>query len=242
MQKAPQPESSGFVKTLNNMGYMTSSLDPFSRQFVEFALRSPGPALDVGAAYGVASLAALELGATVISNDIDARHLEVLRSRVPAAQLDRLTTIAGAFPGELKLGKGSIGAALIARVLHFFPGTLIDQSFEALSEWLAPGGKVFIVAETPYLRNFQKFIPEYERRRAAGDRWPGFIDDVQALDPERGKFLPKTMHLLDPDVLSRSATQAGLTVEKCQTINRTDFPDDLRFDGRESVGLIGVKK
>ena len=33
----PEVESTGFIKTLNNMGYMTSTLDEFSQAFVDFA-------------------------------------------------------------------------------------------------------------------------------------------------------------------------------------------------------------
>ena len=46
----PKPEPNGFVRTLNNMGYMTSGLDPYSQAFVDFAPGAPGPCLDVGAA------------------------------------------------------------------------------------------------------------------------------------------------------------------------------------------------
>ena len=86
----PTPEVSGFVRTLNNMGYMTSALDPYSLAFTTFAPAAPGPALDIGAAYGIATLAALAGGARVIANDIDARHLDILSSRAPQEFRSRL--------------------------------------------------------------------------------------------------------------------------------------------------------
>src|ERR1700741_2662682 len=82
--KMPEAEPNGFVRNLNNMGYMTSGLARYSRKFVAFAAETGRPCLDVGAAYGVATLAALEAGARVISNDIEPRHLEILRERAPA--------------------------------------------------------------------------------------------------------------------------------------------------------------
>jgi hypothetical protein len=57
----------GFVQTLNQMGFMTTSLDPISQRFVDFAPHAPGPALDIGAAYGVASIRLTGAGASKIS-------------------------------------------------------------------------------------------------------------------------------------------------------------------------------
>ena len=39
--KMPQAEENGFIPTLNQMGYMTSSLDPFSKEFVDYAGKFP---------------------------------------------------------------------------------------------------------------------------------------------------------------------------------------------------------
>lgn len=234
----PDPESNGFVKTLNNMGYMTSTLDPYSEEFVRFAPQAPGPALDIGAAYGVATLAALKAGARVCANDLDPRHLEILFARTPYEQRGRLELKCGSFPDGIEFTTSSLGAVLIARVLHFFDGPAIERSARKLFEWLAAGGKAFIVSETPYLKNFQSFIPIYEKRKRSGDPWPGFVADVMAIAPERGKSLPPRIHFLDPDVLRRIFSQAGFAIEKVGTMPRPDFPEDLRLDGRESVGLI----
>jgi len=239
--KMPEAEPNGFVRTLNNMGYMTSQIDVFSREFVEFAPHAPGPALDIGAAYGVATLEALREGARVIANDIDGRHLEILRDRAPEGDRDRLELLPGAFPEGLKLESGAVGAVLICRVLHFFDGSMLDNAAQELFRWVAPGGKVFVVAETPYLKNFQSFIPTYEARKAAGDPWPGFVDDVMAIAPDRGASLPPKMHFLDPEVLSRVFRQAGFIIEKAQTFARPEFPEDIQLDGRESVGLVARK-
>ncbi len=236
----PTPEANGWVKTMNNMGFMTPTLDVFSQAFVEFSLQAPGEVVDIGAAYGVATLAALERGATVIANDVDSRHLEILAERAGPHE-DRLTVISGAFPNELDFMPGSVGAILICRVLHFFDGATIEQSIQKLSRWLAPGGKVFIVAETPFLKNFKTFIPVYESRIQSGATWPGFVEDVMAIDPVRGVALPKQMHLLDPTVLSQVLTKNGFVIEKAETFARPEFPLDLQLDGRESVGVIARK-
>ncbi len=236
----PAPETNGFVRTLNNMGYMTSTLDRYSQLFIEAATTARYPVLDVGCAYGVASLAALEAGASVIANDIDARHLQILQARVSGDQKDRLQICSGAFP-DLPFSPEILEAVLIARVLHFFNGSALERSAACVFDWLIPGGKVFVVAETPFLGNLRSFIPIYEARRKAGDLYPGFLDDVLSVAPDRGKFLPAEMHFLDPEVLERVFTAAGFVVQEAVMFARVDFPEDIQLDGRESVGLVASK-
>jgi len=239
--KMPNAEPNGFVKTLNNMGYMTSTLDPFSQAFVDFSSKSSCPVLDIGAAYGVATLKALAKGASVIANDIDQRHLDILWERAPKSQRSRLQLKPGSFPHELHFTSNSIRAVLIARVFHFFSGPLIEESIAKIHEWLIPEGKLFIIAETPYLKSLQKFIPLYEERKREGNLWPGFIKDIAAFAPDRAKNLPLQMNMLDPEILVRVLTKAGFKVEKAHTFARPDFPVDLQLDGRESVGVIARK-
>lgn len=237
----PTAEPNGFVKTLNNMGYMTSTCDPFTEEFVEFSRNQNKPVLEIGAAYGIATKKALAVGATVIANDIDARHLEIIADEVGADEQSRLTLLPGDL-NEIHLPERSVSAVLVCRVLHFFTGPQIESVAGKLYQWLESGGRVYIVAETPYLKNFQSFIPAYENKKLQGAEWPGYIDDVMAVAPERGEFLPKQMHLLDPDVLKRVFESVGFKTVKCHTIGRTDFPEDIQLDGRESVGYVGEKR
>lgn len=242
MNKMPAPEPNGFVKTLNNMGYMTSGLDAYSQAFADFAPGAPGPALDIGAAYGVASLAALRKGARVIANDIDDRHLEILRGRVRPHLHSRLTLMPGSFPDGIAFPPGSLGAVLICRVMHFFDGPAIERAAAQALRWLAPGGKVFVVGETPFIGTAKAFFPTYEARLKAGDPWPGIVENVGAHDPKRAGNLPSRMHLLDEGTLRRVFTQAGFVIEKLGTFARPEFPPDIQLDGRESVGLIARKQ
>lgn len=241
MTGMPEPEPNGFIKTLNGMGYMSAGLDQYSRAFADFAPKAQGKSLDIGAAYGVATLAALEAGASVIANDLDERHLKILWERAPAAQRPRLTLMPGAFPDGLDLPAGTLGAVLICRVMHFFDGPSIERAARKVHAWLAPGGKVFVVSETPYLRTALTFFPTYEARVKAGDPWPGIVENVGAHDPKRSALLPKRMHLLDEAVLTRVFAQAGFAVEKSGMFARPDFAPDIQLDGRESVGLIARK-
>lgn len=239
--KMPLPEPNGFVVTLNQQGYMTSTVDVFMQSFIDFAGTINKPVVDIGAAYGVATIPALVKGATVIANDLDERHLLILRERVPETLKEKLSLYPGRFPDELSFKSSSIGAFMIARVVHFFSPEKLIESAEKLFEWLDVGGKVFLTAETPYLKNWESFIPIFEQRKKEGNLWAGFVDDVMKYAPERGKFLPKTMLFLDPSVLRIVFENAGFEIEKVDFLSRPEFPEDLRRDGRESVGLICKK-
>ncbi|NDC39219.1 MAG: class I SAM-dependent methyltransferase, partial [Proteobacteria bacterium] len=196
----PPAEACGFVPTLNGHGYMTNFCDGYMRAFVNHSAQCLRPVIDIGAAYGIATLGALANGATVIANDLDIRHLQILEQRVEPRHRTRLRCMEGAFPFGLSVDCGSLDAALLARVAHFFDGPKLTAAVETLWNWLAPGGHVFLTAETPYLGNFRDFIPIYEQRRKAGAEWPGYIEDVQRVTKTRGAALPPTMHFLDPEV------------------------------------------
>ena len=124
--------------------------------------------LEIGAAFGAASLQALAKGAKVFCNDIDPSNLAVVRNRhvkVDGIQQEsvtgddsKLVLVPGSFPDELAgLPKNYFDAILICSVLHFFTGEQIEKSLEQLSIHLKPGGKLFVVCETPYLKNWHVY-------------------------------------------------------------------------------------
>ena len=80
------PESlyEGLVPTMNKTGFMTAELDEYSKKFAVFAGERgvlDEESLDIGCAYGVATLAALEKGARIFACDIELKHLEILDQR-----------------------------------------------------------------------------------------------------------------------------------------------------------------
>ncbi|HMT02473.1 MAG TPA: hypothetical protein PKD00_04075 [Burkholderiales bacterium] len=100
-----------------------------------------------------------------------------------------------------------------------------------------------IVCETPYLRNWQKFIPEYEHRVIQGWNWPGEINNPADFESSgRASTLPKFVHWLTKDILDQILIKTKFTIEKSSYIDRIgQFPNDLLLDGRESVGAIARK-
>ena len=231
----------GFVTTLNNMGWMTTELDPYSQAFIDLSRNAKQPALELGAAYGQVSRLALAAGAEVVSNDLDPRHLEYLEQHVNADERQRLTCVSGAFPTDLAFPKQYFAAILACRILHFLSGEQLDHGLDLIYQWLIPQGQVFVTCETPYLINWQTFIPEFLARKARHEAWPGI---VEAARYETGGYkagIPDYIHLFDTDTLSALFIRHGFTVVQCGYINRKNWPDNLRLDGRESVGIIAAK-
>lgn len=241
------PEKNGFIPTLNKTGYMTSSLGPYSKAFVESTslFTEKQKAIEIGAAYGVATLEVLGLGKNILANDLDLQHLDILKSRAQELGMDtsRLWLAPGDFLVSLadKTLAGQFSSLLCSRVLHFLTPTEIEKSFGLMAELLKVGGNLYVVNETCYLKNFQHFIPTYEKRFGQGEVFAGHVPDVAAIDPSRGKNLPDSMTFFDVRTLRHLADKNGLEVIECGTFARPEFPEDLRLDGRESVGLIAKK-
>lgn len=228
----------GFVPTLNQLGYSRTQVDAYMEAFIAFAQTSAAPVADIGAAFGVATIPALEAGASVIAVDLDERHLEILKSRVSSSC--RLRTIVAEFPEGLRLEDRSIGAFLLSQVLHFLSPARLELAVRRVYDWLVDGGKVYVTAVSPYAAAWQSFVPVYEAARDAGEPWPGFLTDMPRYAPTY-KARVSSMLLLDPDTLSRVFREAGFTIEKAELIARPDLPPHLQLDGRENVGLIARK-
>ena len=237
----PAPIKEGrLIPTMNKFGSMlTKVIEPID-QFIEEAARSPHWCLDIGSAYGIHTLAAIEAGAKMVALDLDPRHLEILRSQVPADKQDRVRTVLGAFP-DADLPSAEFGAILACRVLHFLDGPTLEVAARKLLDLLVPGGKVYIRAMTPYSNTFKRVIPTYEARRAKGDRWPGFIiNPADYIDDEEERANCNSQaHFLDPDVFARTFIAAGFIIERSEFV-AVDVPN-IKLDGRESVVVIARK-
>lgn len=207
---SPLPD---LIPTLNHTGWMTKGLDAVSQAFTEYAGTLDSEVLDIGCAYGVATLAALAAGARVLASDMEPRHLEILGQRTPPADRGRLRCQAGTMP-EIDFPAASFGAILCARAVHFLHGKDIELTVRKMHDWLIPGGRLYLVADSPYIGPWATAAPEYERRKAAGDPWPGFIADFRSLLPASADTSSQAAFLnpLDPDILRRVAVTAGFEV------------------------------
>ena len=119
--------------------------------FVRFAERSRGTLLDVGCAYGVATIPALQAGATVIGCDIAADHLDRLQKLTLESLCARLQATSAAFPYDLDLDDQSLDGVHTSNVLHFLDGPEVEQALRVVYRWLKPRGQVFVLVASPYL-------------------------------------------------------------------------------------------
>lgn len=232
---APKP-----IPTRNHTGWTSNQLNEVSELFVDFCVTATLPVLDIGAAYGIATHAALKAGATVIANDSDSAHLKILFDSTPETAKARLVQIPGRFPRHLQFAEGSLGAVHASNVFHFLTGPQLENGAASIAHWLAVGGKVFVQASTPWQAPFASFIEEFENRRT--EKFPGWIPDAhQRFDHPKISQIPPAIHLLDDVTLARLFTEAGLEVERCWLYRRRDLAKGLQFDGRECCGLIARK-
>ena len=225
------------IVTLNKQGYMLTSLHEYSQAFVDFSAIAPGPVLDIGAGYGVASIPALERGAHVIANDIDNRHLEILKKIAPKSCKDKLELKIGKIPGEVNFSENSLGAVLASGVLHFLCGEELEKAIDQIYKWLKPGGKLFFASTTPYAQLYHKFLPLYLERKKAGQKWPGFIENIVQYTPEIAHEIPETINLLDIDILESIFLKAGFHIEKIGFFNISDN-DNISIAGDSVLGAI----
>ena len=124
-------------------------------------------------------------------------------------------------------------------MLHFLDGPQIETTVAKMHEWLQPGGRLYIVADTPYTGPWYIHADAYEQKKAAGDPWPGFCDDYAGLlppgtDPEGH---PDFINPLDPDILTRVCSAAGFNVIKAEILSAST----PGARGNEHAGIVAEK-
>lgn len=230
------------IPTRNQTGWASNQLNEVSERFVAHCRSVSLPVLDIGAAFGLASLAALDAGATVIANDLEPAHLSEIASAVPPAHAARLILIPGRFPRQLRFAANSLSAVHASNVFHFLAGPQLELGLSSIAHWLAPGGRLFVQAATPWQKPFQAFVPVFEARQALRAPWPGWMENTKEYSSHRRlSQIPPSLHLLDSQTLRHAAEAAGLAVEDAWLYRRRDLPASLFLDGRECAGLIAGK-
>lgn len=225
--------------TRNKTGWTSNVPNELSQLFIAYSASTTQPVLDIGAAFGVATIPALAAGATVLANDSDPDHLAALEGLTPPRLRPRLRLLPGRFPHDLDLPAQSLAAVHASNILHFLTSDELVAGFQKIAAWLAPGGRLFVQAGTPYQQPFAALVPLYEARVAAGNPWPGWVEDARAISTHKKlSQIPRSLHLLDELVLRRLATSADLQIERLWTYRRHDLPRSMHLDGREGVGLV----
>lgn len=239
---AMPPECDGSVVTLNAMGYMVAQPDQYIQDFISYAslYTEKHKFLDIGAAYGVATLPVLAHSPVqIVANDLDPRHLEILYSKVPDNHRQRLQIISGAFPHDLSFPPETFQGILASRVLHFLKGNDILKALKDLYTWLKPGGCLFLIVMTPYMANLKNFIPHFERSKASGVPWPGYIEDTSLYySTERQCEVPPFLTVFDQDLICDLVQKTGFVVEKSHYTPTAMIASDMRLEGRENISVL----
>jgi SAM-dependent methyltransferase len=225
---------------MNGRGFMLETLDDFSRAFVDHASNTQHPVLDIGCAYGVATLAALRGGARVCASDMDARHLAVLEDRISIDQKPRLTTQVGQLP-SIEFPRASFAGILASRVLHFLAGNDVEEAMKGVQSWLIPGGRLFLVIDTPYMPPWDSSASTYERLKSQGEKWPGLLPDFSRYiaDGADNRDHPEFLNPMDPDILGRICEDVGLTVIRKQFMGLQSR--GASTTGNEHAGCEAIK-
>src|SRR5882757_3827933 len=197
---------------------MSPALDELSLKFLIWARQSERDCVDIGCGEGLASVALVARGGRVVALDPDENALFSLRRQIPPVQHRRLKTCVGRLP-DVDFKTAHFAAIHVARVLHCLEVSDFEHSLRKFFRWAYPHGKLFISALTPLGTFWQPFGTEYRRRRAAHQRWPGYIEDLSQFFPH-WTGSATSVHLLDDSVLCRELESAGFIIEevKCSPL------------------------
>lgn len=240
--KMPAPFTKYLVKTLNQRGVVSLFLDKYAKQFIDYASKQQGPVLEIGAAYGAVSIAALKAGATVIANDIESQHLQILYDETPEEYRSRLTLLPGKFPDILTATGLSLSGCFVSRTLGHLSRSELQRGFQSIFSCLQANSKFFIITGTPYTNTFKELIPIYEQRVLNKEEWPGYFTGLKKLVEEQfSPNIPDEINFLDETVLTRELSKVGFIIEECHLFERKDLPPSLSLDGREALVAVAKK-
>jgi len=233
-----------FVMTLNGKGPVTAYLDQYAMEFIHYATQQTGPVLELGAAYGFLTIQTLKEGGTVIANDLDPRHLQILYNQTPATCRNRLTLLPGEFPGNVNLSPQSIAGCYVARMLGYLEPGELQKGLEKIFTWLQSEKKLFIISAIPYSFRaiFKNIVSIYEQRVNENIEWPGYFTNLkQIVGGNYVNYGPNVHHFLDGKILTRELERVGFIVETVEVFARKDLPEWALGDGRDAVAVIARK-
>ena len=236
----PKAYIPGLIPCLNGRGFMEQDLNNISKSFVEESSELEGLSLDVGCAYGIASIAALKKGSKVLASDMDQAHLDILLKETPEELKDNLTTKLGTLP-NIDFKNESFIAIHCSRCLHFLTPNELIETLRNMYNWIQPGGRIYLITDTCYSGPWKNYLPEFEKKLEAGDPFPGFIENV--LDclpiPRLPKGMTPHMNCLDPDTLSRECKSAGFEIITSKYFGPSRASSNY---GKDHAGIIAIKQ
>ena len=220
----PPPLVGNKSPTLNGMGYVFYTISPMGEIFLKEEARPDRHVFEMGSGYGNIPLEALRKGsASYTAFDLSPEHLELLKQRIlqtlGSDALERISFITGHAPQDLPQASHQFDAILIDKVIHFLSPEEIIQTLHWAKNALRPGGTIYTSTASPYSKHFSQDIrDDYERRQAAGERFPGktshIMDllDAQHMENHPDLVLPPAMILFTEPDLMRLFEEEGFVV------------------------------
>ncbi len=220
------------------------SSDSITHEFMGFSLsgQAPGPALDVGCStYGLAVRPLLKCGLKVLGVDQSIDALESFYSETVSINRGLLELHHGFFPAYPKISPDSLGSILISNIMYYMVPVQVEASFAKAFELLAPGGKLFVTAETAFHSNLNDptFFRRYQERVSSGDLWPGTVgEDTTIYGISSANFF---RNYLSVEILVREAEKVGFVVERSDNFDLS--PNSLTgpLNLHQRAGLVARK-
>ncbi len=244
----PQSKTEKSYITLNKYGYDVIDISKgvenswLIKELLDEVKSSRDPILDVGGGYGGLTFLMSKLGATVIYNDIDEGHLYYGKKQLSPSQKERVYLNSSSFPEEMNFPKNSLEGVVLHRVLHFLTPSQIEKGIEKISNWLKPGGKVYIVVLTPQHAEYRsKVLQKYDDEWQQGNPWPGYSYGSKDILPDQAENLPEQLHVMDGRPLKRILEKNGFVIIKDDFIGMKQYGKTELRDGKEAYGLIAMK-
>lgn len=208
---------------------------------------TPQRILDIGAGYGRISHIGLKHDKILIANDIAIEHLMHTRkkAKLNGLNIENLYLNNSYFPNDIAIENETLDAVVLYRVIHFLSPDEIELGLAKIYKGLKKGGKVFIVVLSPQHKEYSDwFLPIYNAKWNAGDKWPGVNLDVSKALPKQEYNLPKHLHVMDERPLAYALEKQGFLIAKYGFVDMRRFNSSKgkhKRDGRGSFGIIAVK-
>lgn len=202
------------IQTANQMGFMFLSENIVRKKLREH-LRPGMLMADIGCAYGVDTLMALEEGANVIAIDLDHNHLAVLEEKATAFK-QHLEIRCQRFPDDF--ATPPLDVALLSRVLFFLTPQEAQIALNKIYNSLKPGAHLFIIAAGPYHDNWSPVREKFELFRKTNPTDPFLVPDIGALLPPLKPYFPEQVLLFDTIALCDLLIKCGFIVTECDNI------------------------
>lgn len=240
--KIPDTDQKGRIPTLNKTGFMCTDLDPITLAFIEESQKSKSPVLEVGAAYGAASKDLLANGSIVVANDMDIRHLLILRERVDKKNWINLYLNNQRFPDETNFPENTFSSVLLCRITHFLNANTMDMVFKKIYRWLKPQGQLFFVNISPFHPRLSWFLPVYEERWKNGVLWPGEITDIKNTWPTMplAENIPQFLHVMDERPFRNAIEKMNFKIKHLELFCHNGIESEARH--KDYLGAVVIKQ